>query len=236
MRTDHMKETICLARKEIAKKAERRRLSFWQFLKTQIRFIGWKIWMMQMIMLGIIYLLMKEFFGKYYMEHPEKLPSLLMVLAVVVLMTAVPFLYCSIRYRMQEIEAVTYVSSVRLMMARLCIVAIGDGVILGSIYVMAISNSIIPKMLIFLCLSIPFFAACNGCLFMAGHLKPEYFLQGSIGLCVAMIGLILYKGAWLELLFQNGMYGFLICGLLMMLCIYQIWNMQDSSYVELQIS
>ena len=39
MRDDHMKETICLVKKEIEKKAQRNRLSFWQFLKIQIRFI-----------------------------------------------------------------------------------------------------------------------------------------------------------------------------------------------------
>ena len=50
MRDDHMKETICLVKKEIEKKAQRNRLSFWQFLKIQIRFIGWKIWIMQMIL------------------------------------------------------------------------------------------------------------------------------------------------------------------------------------------
>jgi len=236
MRTDHMYETICLVRKEITKKAERKRLSFWQFLRTQVRFIGWKIWVMQLIVLGVVYACMMGFFEKYYTEHPEDLPRLLMVLAIIVLMTAIPFLYRSIRYRMQEIESVTYVSSVRLMMARLFIIAVGDSVILASMYVMAISNSIIPKMLLFLCLSIPFFAACNGCLYMVGHLKPEHFLHGSIGLCMAMIGLFLYKGAWLELFFQNGIYGLLLCVLLMILCIYQIWNMQESSYTELQIS
>ena len=236
MRDEHMKETICLVRKEIAKKMEHSRLSFWQFLKAQIRFIGWKIWMIQIVVLGIIYLGMTEYFGKYYAEHPERLPQLLMVLSVVVLMTALSFLYRSIRYRMQEIEAVTFVSSVRLMMTRLLIIAIGDGMLLGSIYVMGVTNSVLPRIIIFLCLSVPFFAACNGCLFMAGHLKPECFLRGSIGLCMAMIGLILYKGEWLEILFQNGMYGLLICGLLLMLCIYQIWNMQKCSYVELQIS
>lgn len=236
MRTDHMNETICLVRKEIAKKAERKRLSFWQFLRTQVRFIGWKIWMLQLVVLGVVYACMTGFFEKYYTEHPEDLPRLLMVLAIIVLMTAIPFLYRSIRYRMQEIESVTYVSSVRLMVARLFIIAVGDSVILASMYVMAISNSIIPKMLLFLCLSIPFFAACNGCLYMVGHLKPQHFLYGSIGLCMAMIGLFLYKGTWLELLFQNGIYGLLLCVLLMILCIYQIWNMQESSYTELQIS
>ena len=235
MRTEHMNETIYLVRREIAQKAERKRLSFAQFLKTQIRFIGWKIWMMQLVILGVVCACMTVFFEKYYTEHYEDLPRLLMVLAVIVLMTAIPFLYRSMRYRMQEIESVTYVSSVRLMMARLFIIAVGDGAILGSMYVMAISNSIIPKMLIFLCVSIPFFAACNGCLYMVGHLKPEYFFQGSIGLCMAMIGLFLYKGMWLEWLLQNGIYGLLICFLLIMLCIYQIWNMQNSSYTELQI-
>lgn len=236
MNTDHMKETIFLARKEIAKKAQRERISFWQFLKIQIRFIGWKIWLMQGIVLGGIYACMTGFFEKYYVDHTEDLPKLLMVFATVVLMTAIPFLYRSIRYGMQEIESVTYVSSLRLMMARLLIIAIGDSMMLASIYVMAISNSILSKMVLFLCLGIPFFVACNGCLFMIGHLKPEYFLQGSIGLCAAMIGLFLYKGVWLEVLFQNGIYGIIICGLLMILCIYQIWDMQNSSYVELQIS
>ena len=236
MRNDHMNETIYLVRNEIAKKAGRKRLSFWQFLKTQIRFIGWKIWVMQLVVLGVVYACMTGFFEKYYTEHPEDLPRLLMVLAIIVLMTAIPFLYRSIRYRMQEIESVTYVSSVRLMMARLFIIAVGDSVILASMYVMAISNSIIQKMLLFLCLSIPFFAACNGCLYMVGHLKSEYFLHGSIGLCLAMIGLFLYKGVWLELLFQNGIYGLLLCVLLILLCIYQIWTMQESSYTELQIS
>ena len=236
MRDEHMKETICLVKKEIAKKAERSRLSFWQFLKTQIRFIGWKIWTMQMIIIGIMCLCMTEFFGKYYMEHSEELPGILMILSIVVLMTAIPFLYRSFRYRMQEVEAVTYASSVRLMMARLFIVAVGDGVTLGSIYVITILYSSIPKMIILLCLSIPFFAVGNGCLFLAGHLKPKYFLHGSIGLCMVMIGLFLHKELWLKILFQSGIYGLLISGLLILLCAYQIWNMQKSSYVELQIS
>lgn len=236
MRDEHMRETICLVRKEIAKKAERRRLSFGQFLLTQIRFVGWKIWMIQILTLGLIYLCMTEYFGKYYAEHSDNLPQLLMVLAVVVLMTALPFLYRSIRYRMQEVEAVTYVSSVRLMMARLIIIAIGDGVLLGSIYLLGAVNSVLPQIIIFLCLSIPFLTACNGCLFMAGHLKSKYFLQGSIGLCIAMIGLFLHKGLWFKNLFQSGTYGLLISGLLIMLCIYQVWHMQDSIYDELQIS
>ena len=76
MRDEHMRETICLVRKEIAKKAERRRLSFGQFLLIQIRFVGWKIWMIQIVVLGIIYLGMTEYFGKYYAEHPELLEEL----------------------------------------------------------------------------------------------------------------------------------------------------------------
>lgn len=236
MENDHMQETICLVKKEIVRKAKRRHLSFWGFLKMQMRFVGWKIWTLQGIILGFIYLFMSDFFGKYYMENPGFLIKLLMVLAIVVLMTAIPFFYRSIYCRMQEVEAVTYVSSVRLLMARLLIVAIGDGVLLGSVYAIAIVNSVMPKLLIFLCLSLPFLTVCNGCLFMAGHLKPKHFLHGSIGLCMVTIGLLWYKGRWLESLFQNGVYGLLISGLLTILCIYQIGNMQDFSYTELQIS
>ena len=102
MRDEHMQETICLVRREIARKAERSRLSFGHFLLTQIRFIGWKIWTLQMIVLVGIYLCMTEFFGKYYLEHEEELPRILMVVAVVVLMTLIPFLYRSFRYRMPD--------------------------------------------------------------------------------------------------------------------------------------
>ena len=236
MRDDHMKETICLVKKEIEKKAQRNRLSFWQFLKIQIRFIGWKIWIMQMILQGIIYACMKKFFGKYYVEHPEDLLKIVMVWAIVVLMTAIPFLYQSFRYKMQEVEAVTYVSSVRLMIARVVIVGIGDVILLGSIYVIVVANVVIPKILLLLCLSIPFLVSCNGCLFLIRYLKPKAFLQSSIGLCMLMIGMLLYKGEWWEKLFQSGIQGLFITALLVLLCFIQIWNMQDSLYVELQIS
>lgn len=235
MNDKHMKETICLVKKEISRKAERKHIPFWQFLKIQMRFVGWKIWTLQAIILGAIYFCMAEFFGKYYMENPGRLLKLLMVLAIVVLMTAIPFVYRSIRYRMQEIEAVTYVSSLRLLVARLLIVAVGDGVLLVNIYVIACVNSVLSNMIIFLCLSIPFLTVCNGCLFMVGHLKPKHFLQGSMGLCTAMIGVFLYKGLWLEKLFQDRLYGLLISVALVLLCIYQIWKMHNSSYVELQI-
>lgn len=236
MRDEHMQETICLVKKEIARKAERSRLSFWHFLLTQIRFIGWKIWTLQMIVLVGIYLCMTEFFGKYYLEHEDELPRILMVVAVVVLMTLIPFLYRSFRYQMQEVEAVAYVSLVRLMMTRMLIVAIGDGVLFGSTYVMVAVNSTIPKMIIFMCLSIPFFAAGSGCLFIARHLKAKYFLQGSIGLCMALIGLFLHKKLWLLLLFESEIYGLVISALLWLLCAYQIWKMRNSAYVELQVS
>lgn len=236
MRDDHIKETIYIVKKEIEKKAQHNRLSFWQFLKTQIRFIGWKIWIMQMILQWIIYVCMKKFFSKYYVEHPEDLPKIVMVWAIVVLMTAIPFLYKSFRHRMQEIEAVTYISSVRLMIARLLIVGIGDIILLGSIYAIVVANVVIPKIMLFLCLSVPFLVACNGCLFMVRYLKPKVFLQSSIGLCVLMIGVLIYKGEWWENLFQSGIQGLLLAGLLVVLCFIQIWNMQDSDYIELQIS
>lgn len=235
MKDDHMKETIYLVRKEIIKKAERKRCSFWGFLKTQIRFVGWKIWTIQAIILSIIYWGMTEYFGKYYMENPVFLLKLLMILAIAVSMTAIPFLYRSICYRMQEVEAATYVSSVKLLMSRLFIVAVGDGVLLGSIYGIASLHSVLPKMMIFLCLNISFLVICNGYLFMLSHLKPDHFLKGSIGICMVLGVLFLYKGYWLVNLFQNGLCGVLISVLLMMLCIYQIWKIQNSSYTELQL-
>ena len=236
MKNDHMKETIYLVRKEIVKKAERKRCSFWQFLKTQIKFAGWKIWTIQAMILSIIYWCMTEYFGKYYMENPGFLLKLLMVLAIAVSMTAIPFLYRSICYRMQEVEAVTYVSSVRLLMSRLFIVALGDGVLLGSIYGITSVYSGLPKMMIFLCLNISFFVICNGYLFILSNLKHDHFLKGSIGMCMALAVLLLYKGDWLVNLFQNGLCGVLISVLLILLCIYQIWKIQNSSYTELQIS
>lgn len=235
MNDKHMKETIYLVKQEIAKKTERTHISFWEFLKMQIRFVGWRIWVVQVIAVGVICLCMTSFFGKYYMENPRYLLRMLMILAIVVLMTAIPFSYRSIRYCMQEVEAVTYISSVRLLLARLFIVAIGDAVLLGSIYILAITNSVVSKMLVFFCLAIPFLMVGNGCLFMMRHLRPKQYLQGSMGLCIGMIGLLLYKGLWMQDVFQNGWYGLLISSLLTILCIYQIWNLQDSSYTELQI-
>ena len=109
VRSSSMSETILLARKEAYYR--RQRLSFPQFLSMQIRFIGWKVWAVQAAYLLTVCGLLSHLLGQGYWKDPQSVAGLLVCLSLFTFMAAPPFLYRSIRYRMQEVEAVFFRSA-----------------------------------------------------------------------------------------------------------------------------
>ena len=124
VRSSSMSEAILLARKEAYSRQQR--LSFPQFLSMQIRFIGWKVWAVQAACLLTVCGLLSHLLGQGYWKDPQSVAGLLVCLSLLTFMAAPPFLYRSVRYRMQEVEAAARFSSVQLLMARLIIIGIGD--------------------------------------------------------------------------------------------------------------
>ena len=63
-REKHFEETIWLVREELVQKKKRGRFSFLRFLLMQTRYIGWKIWGIQGILLAIISYLLVSLQGE----------------------------------------------------------------------------------------------------------------------------------------------------------------------------
>ena len=119
----HLENTILLARKEAGLRKRRKRISFMGFLSGQIAFIGWKIWIIQGFFLCILHGMLVRFY-EYYVT-PQTMVKLLFCLSILVFMSVLPLLYRSVRYQMQEIEAVSRFSCGKLLLSRLLIIGIG---------------------------------------------------------------------------------------------------------------
>ena len=112
VRYEHLQKTISLAKNEWKKRVVRPRITFSKFLTTQIKFVGWKIWLAQaIVLLCLSYLLV--FFGDYILNNQRNVALLLCCISILVLMSAIPFIQRSIRYKTYEIETATRFSATK---------------------------------------------------------------------------------------------------------------------------
>lgn len=236
-REKHFEETILLVREELVQKKKRRRFSFLRFLLMQTRYIGWKIWGIQGILLAIISYLLTCLY--HYRESPQFVAKLIFCLSVLVFMTALPFIYRSVRYQMQEIEAATRFSSVKLLMAKLMMLFIGDMIMMSGIFLTTIIKTSLQADSIILYLCFPFLLVSSGCLFMLGHFTPKHFLYGSMGLCLFFIIMISGLPGQYEVLLQQSfsVRWLAVCLFLVAFCIKQFhYISRHSCYTEMQIA
>ena len=231
VRSSSMSEAILLARKEAY--SRRQRLSFPQFLSMQIRFIGWKVW--ATCLLAVCWLL-SQLFGQGYWKDPQSVAGLLACLSLLTFMTAPPFLYRSIRYRMQEVEAAARFSSVRLLMARLIIIGIGDATLLsGVLLTAAVKTALLPSSSV-VSVAFPFLLASSGCLYLLGHVCPRQFLAGSMGLCSFLLMVLSLAQRHFHLFFRLSPGWIAVCALLIAFCCHQFHHLlHNCAYAEMQV-
>lgn len=232
----HLRATILLSRQEACRRQERQRIPFTYFLRKQIPLIGWKLWGMQCLFFLAAYGFLSDFPG--YLTSPLLLAKALFCLSIAVFMTALPLLVRSVRFRMHEIEGTARFSSVKLLLARLIVIAIGDLALLGSILLTALAKTSLSadSAVIYLCF--PFLLAGSGCLFMLGHLPPDRFLAGSLLFCSALIlGFSALPGQYALLLQPSySAVWIILCALLSGFCAHQLrYIIKASSYEEMQL-
>lgn len=235
----HFADTCRLVQAELLKKQTRRRIAFLPFLSAQIRYIGWKIWLIQGIFLLLISPVTSRFYGISYLESPLYTAKLLFCLSVLAFMSALPFIYRSVRYKMQEIEAAAYFSSVKLLMARLIIIGIGDFFILSGIFCITIGKTSLRADSVLLYLCFPFLLVGSLCLFLLGHLPSRQFFAGSMGVCSFLILSALAVSRHAELPFYNSFSAewIAVCAFLAVFCAFQFrYILYRSPYAEMQLS
>lgn len=232
----HFEDTISLGRKEACLRQTRKRISFMRFLYEQVLFTGRKLWMVQGIFLLLIHGMFSRF-GSHY-SSPQTMLKLLSCLSILVFMSVLPVLYRSVRYQMQEIEAASRFSCIKLLLARLIIIGLGDVLLLGGIFLTTIIRTALPAGSTFLYLYFPSLLTCSGCLYMLGHFTPDRFLLGSFLFCFALILVCSALPGQYTLLFHPSFSAVVIilCVLLSAFCAYQFrYIIKISSYEEMQL-
>lgn len=228
---------VLLAGKQANRRFRQRRISFTRFLFLQIRFLGWKIWAVQGALLLVACGWMSSLFGQGYWKKPQTVEGLLFCLSVLVFMTAPPFLYRSVRYGMQEVEGAARFSSLRLLMARLIIIGVGDAVLLIGILLVAMVKTTLQPGSAVLSVGLPFLLASSGGLYLLGHVSPRQFLAGSTALCgLLMMGAALGERDLFQLLtLSPGWVG--VCVLLAAFCGHQVHHLlHHCAFAEMQIA
>ena len=172
VRNEHLQKTISLAKNEWKERVVRPRITFSKFLAAQIKFVGWKIWLAQaIVVLCLSFLLV--YLGDYILNNPRNGALLLCCISILVLMSAFPFIQRSVRYKMYEIETATRFSATKQLLAKLLIIGIGDISMLCSIVCVAIINTPLETKSILLYLLLPFLIASSGLLYLIGHTPIE---------------------------------------------------------------
>lgn len=233
----HLQATLLPAKKEVCLKQQRHRISFAQFLRRQLPMIGRKLWILQGLFLLSAYAVLSD--SAEYLRSPLRLAKLLFCLSIAAFMTALPLLYRSSRWRMQEIEAAARFSSVKLLLARLIAISIGDIFLLCAISLtaMAKTNLSADTTVIYLCF--PFLLAGSGCLYMLGHLSPNRFLAGSLLFCIALLLLFSALPEAYAFVLQPSFFvaQIISCALLLAFCGQQLYYLvKTSCYEELQLN
>lgn len=233
----HLENTILLTQKESFLKQHRERISFTRFLAKQIRFTGGKIWLVQGIFLFVMSLLIPRFYEDSVTL--QQMIKRLVCLSILIFMTALPLLYRSVRYRMQEIEAASRFSGAKLLLARLIVIGIGDICLLTGIFISTICKTLLPADSVFFCLCFPFLLSGSVCLYLLGHFAPGQFWAGSLLFCSFLLFLSVFTPGQYAFLYQPSLSALraILCAFLLAFCVWQLrYIIKTSSYEEMQLT
>lgn len=244
-----LKETLALAKMESGKIRSKERLSFRQFLLIQGRYIGYKIWAAQALCLFILILIPLSTAGIEFFLFPRYTVYFLCAVSCCSMLCVIPFLGRSSRYKMHELEAVSYMSARRLLLVRLIWIGIGNVVLLAGLFQFMVRYSTLEKGFLLFYLLLLFLFAAAGCLFFLAHVKARY-VQVS---CTAFVAVLFLSVVWwnrqqADGFFQSGTVAggsdvtvwvirCLLLTTLALFCAAQLWYLwQQAAYEEMQIT
>ena len=185
-----MEQMLFLAKMQYRKNSKKKRIGFGELLLHQIRFIGIRIWVIEVIIVFFLILILRSFFMDPYFFTPRKIAFALSCGIVTASMLLLPFLYRSDRFQMMEIESAAYFSIKRILITRFFLFFGGEIVIAAAVCTIAYVRQFTDKgMLAYVLL--PLLLTGDGILFFLRNTSPEKLCRDYI--C--------YAGVLLTLLF-----------------------------------
>lgn len=233
----HLQYTLSLLRQEQVSRKHHERIKISAFLALQIKFIGWKIWLLQGLVLAVIFYFLTVIFGDAF-DYNKRLAAVLTCsISILVLMMAVPFIQRSLRYKMHESEMATYFSSVKLLMAKLLMIGIGDIFILNGILLLIVFKNYLSMGSALLYVIFPFLLTTWGFMYLLGHIPAQWFSHCCILLCLALYTCIVLLNKFVPIFFQQtfSVEWTIVCLVLLLLCLFQFrYIIYYSSYAQIQ--
>lgn len=164
---NHCEKTKTACADALANRASRQRIGFGRFLLLQVRFIGWRIWLIQ----GGILACMLAGLLLPVMNHLTlgELTKAICGLSLLTGTIALPLFYLSFYYRMHEVEAATRFSSTKLFAAKSFIIMTGNMVLLAGSFFTAYITTDLASPVIAIALLLPFLLSVSGALYCWTH-------------------------------------------------------------------
>lgn len=199
----HLKETQRLARDIRPASAGRCGLSFWRFMAKQIRFLAWKIWFLQGMVLALLCAVFFCIYGRpdrmflgnaqggvpggISVEWAERFfARFLCGCSGVVAACAVPVLRRAVRYRMFEVERATRFSVRGGLAAQLLFIGVGDAGMLTVLAFLSMRAGV-GGQVVFLFGVIPFLTAAVTALMLWMRREPCVSVGLPLLLCMVSV-------------------------------------------------
>lgn len=116
---------ILLARMQWKAAGRKKRIGFMELLLAQFRFIGWKMWLLELFLTFVpTFVVMR--YANLHVITPAKAAFCLSCLVIGISMFWMIFIYRSSYYQMMEIEAASFFSIKRLLLSRILILSAGE--------------------------------------------------------------------------------------------------------------
>lgn len=191
-----------LAAQEVQAGFCRERQSFGLFVLKQFRFLAWKIWFFQGMVLAVMCVLVFQMFGACDPLYTERnFPAFLCGCSGAAALSAFPFLSRAARCRMFETEQATWFSGAGRIGAQLLFLGIGDVCMLLVLAMLAVRFQLSGSLL-FVSVVIPFLTAETGVLMLWLHSGAEAFRRAGILIGLLPTGAVMWlvrrHGAWLD--------------------------------------
>lgn len=181
---EHKEKVLLSVQNTLAVRPPKKRIRFLEFMLRQIPFMGRKFWTAQgaaaFAMSGILYLSAAGELERLSVRH---IPPLMGILAVMLVMSSIPFILMPYRYQMYEIEMVSRISLSRLLMAKMTLLA-AEYVIVFVCSAGALTGTVNLSMArLAFYFGLPLLAACTGCVQIIRHTDKWKEASQRAGVC-----------------------------------------------------
>lgn len=194
-----MDKMLFLAKVQLRKRNRSRRMGFGRLLFSQIRFIGVRIWGLEIVTVFLFGFVLRGLFMDPYFFTPRKIAFILSCATVGASMLLLPFIYRSSRYGMIEIEGTAYFSIRRILVCRFLLFFGGEIVMVVIVCIVGYGRQFANgSMLVYVLL--PLLLTGDGTLFFLKNASPEklHLLYLSYaGVLLAVLSVSYYAAPWL---------------------------------------